>query len=287
MARGKSKGVQFGLYVPNFGKSANPLTLCEMASAAEKSGWDGFFLWDHLVEWDKRLPLSDSLTTIAAIAMKTNRIRIGTTLSPVPRYKPWDFARRTATLDHISNGRLILSVGLGAPESCDYQRFGEDPNYHVLAEKLDESLRVVTGLWSGNKFSFRGKHYKVGPSIFLPSPKQTPRIPIWVGGFWPRPGPFKRAAKWDGVLPLRVPERLLEPKDLREIASFIQEHRSSMKDFDFSVIGWTTGVNKKRDAEKIQKFSESGMTWWLESFYTKRDSPESMRSRIAKGPPRS
>ena len=271
--------------MPNFGKSANPLTLCEMASTAEKSGWDGFFLWDHLVEWDKRLLLSDSLTTLAAIATKTKRIRIGTTLSPLPRYKPWDLARRTATLDHISNGRLILSVGLGAQESCDYGRFGENPDNHVLAEKLDESLRIVTGLWSGKKFSFRGKHYRLGPSVFLPTPKQNPRIPIWVGGFWPRPGPFKRAAKWDGVLPLRVPERLLEPKDLREIVAFVQGRRASMNNFDFANIGWTTGVNRKRDAEKVEKFSVSGMTWWLESLYTKRDSPEVMRSRIAKGPP--
>lgn len=271
--------------MPNFGKSARPLTLCEMASAAEKSGWDGFFLWDHLVEWDKRLPLSDSLTTLAAIAVKTKQIRIGTTLSPLPRYKPWDLARRTATLDQISNGRLTLSVGLGARESCDYRRFGESPDNRILAEKLDESLRIITGLWSGKKFSFRGKHYSVGPSVFLPTPKQTPRVPIWVGGFWPRPGPFIRGAEWDGVLPLRVPERLLEPEDLREIATFIQERRTSMTNFDFTVIGWTTGVNRKRDAEKIQKFSDSGMTWWLESLYTKRDSPEAMRSRISAGPP--
>ncbi len=283
MIRG-SNHVQFGLYVPNFGKSSNPLNLVEMAAKAEKAGWDGFFLWDHLVEWDRRLPLSDSLTTLAAVATETRRIRIGTTLSPLPRYKPWDLARRTATLDQLSNGRLILSVGLGAQESCDYERFGENPDNRVLAEKLDESLKIITGLWSGKKFSIRGKHYKMGPSIFLPTPKQTPRIPIWVGGFWPRPGPFRRAAKWDGVLPLRVPERLLQPKDLQEIASFIGKRRS-LDNFDFSVIGWTTGANRKRDAEKVETFADSGMTWWLESLYTKRDDPAGMRARILNGPP--
>jgi alkanesulfonate monooxygenase SsuD/methylene tetrahydromethanopterin reductase-like flavin-dependent oxidoreductase (luciferase family) len=286
MTRRRPDRVRFGLYVPNFGKCSNPLTLAEMAVDAERSGWDGFFLWDHLVEWEKRLPLSDTLTTLSGVAMKTRRIRIGTALSPLPRYKPWDLARRTVTLDHMSNGRLVLSVGLGGVESCDYARFGEDEDNFVLAEKLDESLKIITGLWSGKKFSFRGKHYRVGPSVFLPTPKQRPRIPIWVGGFWPRHGPFKRAARWDGVLPLRLPEKLPEPKDLKEIVEFIQKHRSSSDSFDVANIGWTTGVNRKRDAEKVQKYVESGMTWWLESLYTKRDSPEAMRSRILTGPPK-
>ena len=287
MSRNRPDRVKFGLYVPNFGKSSHPLILTEMAVDAEKSGWDGFFLWDHLVEWDKMLPLSDSLTALAAIAVKTKKIRIGTTLSPLPRYKPWTLARQTATLDQLSNGRLILSVGLGAIESCDYVRFGEDPNNIVLAEKLDESLQIITGLWTGKRFSFQGKHYSVGPSIFLPTPKQRPRIPIWVGGSWPRQRPFKRAARWDGVLPLRLPEGLPKPSDLREIAAFIKKHRSATGSFDIVNIGWTTGVSQRKDAEKVASFIEAGMTWWLESLYTKRDSPERMRARIRQGPPRS
>jgi hypothetical protein len=286
MTRRQSNQVRFGLYVPNFGVCSNPLTLTEMAVRAEKAGWDGFFLWDHIVERDKRLPLTDSLTTLAAIAVKTKRIRIGTTLSPLPRYKPWAVARQTATLDHLSNGRFILSVGLGEEGTCAYSRFGEDSNNIVLAEKLDESLQIITGLWSGKKFSFRGKHYRVGPSVFLPGPKQRPRIPVWVGGFWPRQGPFKRAARWDGVLPLIVPGGLPKPRDLKEISTYIWNHRSDHSNFDIANIGWTSGTNKKRDAEKIAGFVEWGMTWWLESLYTKRDSPDAMRSRIENGPPR-
>ena len=285
MGRSQTDKVKFGLYVPNFGRSSHPLTLVQMAVDAERSGWDGFFLWDHLVEGDKRLPLSDSLTMLAAIAVKTKRIRIGTTLSPLPRYKPWTLARQTATLDHLSNGRLILSVGLGAVESSDYARFGEDPDNVVLAEKLDESLQIISGLWSGKRFSFRGTHYSVGPSIFLPTPKQRPRIPIWVGGSWPRQRPFKRAARWDGVLPLRLPEGLPTPSDLREIAAFIKKHRSVAGSFDIVNIGWTTGVSQRKDAEKVASFIEAGMTWWLESLYTKRDSPERMRARIRQMPP--
>ena len=286
MGRSQTDKVKFGLYVPNFGRSSYPLTLVQMAVDAEKSGWDGFFLWDHLVEWDKRLPLSDSLTMLAAIAVKTKRIRIGTTLSPLPRYKPWALARQTATLDHLSNGRFILSVGLGVVESCDYARFGEDQDNVVLAERLDESLQIITGLWSGKRFSFRGKHYHVGPSIFLPTPKQRPRIPIWVGGSWPRQRPFRRAARWDGVLPLRLREGLPRPSDLKEIAAFIKKHRSIARSFDLVNIGWTTGANRMKDAEKVAAFTEAGMTWWLESLYTQRDSPERMQARIIQGPPK-
>lgn len=225
---------------------------------AEKSGWDGFFLWDHLVELDKKLPLSDSLTALAAVALKTKRIRIGTTLSPLPRYKPWDLARRTVTLDHLSGGRLILSVGLGTIESCDYARFGENPDNTSLAEKLDESLKIVTGLWSGKKFGFRGKHYRVGKSVFLPTPKQRPRIPIWVGGFWPRKGPFKRAARWDGVLPLKVPGRLLQSRDLKEIVEYLKKRMPSSETYDVANIGWTTGIARERDSEKVRKICRVG-----------------------------
>ncbi len=252
MGRNRADNLKFGLYVPNFGRSSHPLTLTEMAVEAEKSGWDGFFLWDHLVEWDKGLPLSDSLTVLAAIAVKTEKIRIGTTLSPLPRYKPWTLARQTATLDQLSNGRLILSVGLGAVESCDYARFGEDPDNVVLAEKLDESLQIVTGLWSGKRFSFRGKHYHVGPSIFLPT----------------------------------LREGLPRPSDLKEIAAFIKKHRSIARSFDLVNIGWTTGANRRKDAERVAVFTEAGMTWWLESLYTQRDSPERMQARIIQGPPK-
>jgi len=91
--------------VPNFGRASHPETLAELAREAEKSGWDGFFLWNHLVEWDERVPVFDSFTSLAAIALKTTRIRIGTTVTPLPRLKPWEVARQTVSLDHLSRGR--------------------------------------------------------------------------------------------------------------------------------------------------------------------------------------
>jgi len=277
--------LRYGLYVPNFGKSADPNVSSGMALEAEKCGWDGFFLWDHLVEWNQRVPIYDSFTTLAAIATKTNRIRIGTTVTPLPRSKPWSVARQMASLDRLSNGRMILGVGLGAKESCDYSRFGEVDDNQILAQKLDESLDIITGLWNGKPFSYSGKHYQLGSSVFLPTPVQRPRIPIWVAGFWPRKAPFRRAGKWDGVIPLRHPGNFMTPQDLTQAVRYLESIRSNKGFFDVANIGWTTGINRKKNAEKVNSYTEAGMSWWLESLYTKRDSPEKMRKRIRLGPP--
>lgn len=252
---------------------------------AEKSGWGGFFLWNHIVEWEKRVPIYDPFTSLAAIALRTTRIRFGTTVTPLPRLKPWEVARQTVALDHLSHGRLTLGVGLGAKESCDYERFGESDEKNILAEKLDESLEIITGLWTGRPFSYQGKHYHMGKTAFLPTPLQKPRIPIWVGGFWPKKAPFRRAMKWDGVVPLKLPEELLKPEDLREITGYVKKHRTARSKFDFVNIGWTASKNRQSNREKVAPFIEAGMTWWLESLYTKRDSPGEMRRRIRLGPP--
>jgi alkanesulfonate monooxygenase SsuD/methylene tetrahydromethanopterin reductase-like flavin-dependent oxidoreductase (luciferase family) len=286
MRSNRDRETSYGLYVPNFGKASSPAMYAELALEAEKNDWDGFFLWDHLVEWDKRIPLFDSFTLLAAIAMNTRSIRIGTTVSPLPRFKPWIVARQTTSLDHLSNGRMTLGAGLGGEETTDYERFGEVADTRILAEKLDESLEIIAGLWSGKEFGFNGKHYRIGNTVFLPPPIQKPRIPIWVGGFWPRRGPFLRAARWDGVIPLVLPERLARPTELREICAFIRKHRGNLTDYDVVGINWTTGMNMERNAEKVSQYANAGITWWLESLYTMRDSPERMLKRIRAGPPR-
>lgn len=272
--------------MPNFGVAAHPRTVAELAEEAEEHGWDGFYLWDHLVLWDKRVPIYDSFTTLAAIAMRTERLRLGTTVSPLAKSKPWILARQTLALDNLSNGRLTLGVGLGIEESVDYDRWGEDANARVLAEKLDESLKILAGLWSGRAFQFSGKHYAVKKkTIFMPGSVQKPRIPVWTAGYWPRKAPFRRAARWDGVVPLRSPGKLLSPTDVSEIVAFVAKTRKIKGPFDVANIGWTTGKNRRKDTEKVEQFREAGITWWLESLYTKRDSPRKMRARITLGPP--
>ena len=279
--------IRYGLYVPNFGKACNPQTLVHLASEAEACNWDGFFLWDSISGEDRRLPTVDAFTTLAAMVVNTKRIRLGTTVTALARRRPWKVARETATIDHLSNGRLTLGVGLGFPPDQEFSRFGEDPDIKVRAAQLDEALEILAGLWSGKSFAYRGTHFTIKRTQFLPPSKQRPRIPIWIGGFWPHRGPFKRAAEWDGVLPLHTPNPIRpSPANLRNILSYVRKHRTVGTQLDAVIIGWGTGKDERKNEKKIRPYVEAGMTWWLESLFGTTNSLEKMRKRIRMGPPR-
>jgi len=149
--------MQYGIYLPNFGDEISPRALADLACEAEEAGWDGFFLWDHILySKTQKLRMVDPWIVLAAMAMKTERIRLGTSVTPLPRRRPWKLARETVTLDHLSNGRLILSVGLGEPGDAEFGQFGEETDVKVRATKLDEGLDVLAGLWRGKSFSHQG-----------------------------------------------------------------------------------------------------------------------------------
>lgn len=151
--------MQYGLYLPNFANEISPRALADLACEAEDAGWDGFFLWDHILySKTQRLCMVDPWIALAAMAMKTERIRLGTSVTPLPRRRPWKLARETVSLDHLSNERLILSVGLGEPGDAEFGQFGEEADVKVRAAKLDEGLDVLAGLWRGISFSYQGKY---------------------------------------------------------------------------------------------------------------------------------
>ena len=149
--------MRFAINVPNFGTYSDPRTAADLAREAEDAGWDGFFVWDHILgarEW--QVPIADPWVLLSAVAMRTERIRLGPMVTPIPRRRPWKLARETVTLDHLSRGRLVLGVGLGFPPDAEFEQFGEDGDPRVRAAKLDEGLAVLTGLWSGQPFRLRG-----------------------------------------------------------------------------------------------------------------------------------
>lgn len=143
--------MNYGLYLPNFGDETSVRSLATLAHEAEEAGWDGFFLWDHIV-YRARPPVNmvDPWIALTAMAMTTERIRLGTTVTPIPRRRPWILARETASLDQLSGGRLILGVGLGDPPDLEFAQFGEEPDNLIRAAKLDEGLDILAGLWSGH-----------------------------------------------------------------------------------------------------------------------------------------
>ena len=144
-----SSEIKHGIGLIQFNKLADPDIVIEFAVKAEKAGWDGVFLCDHLLFSREPInSISETWVLLSAIAAKTQKIKIGTYVSPLPRYHPWQFAKITATLDVLSKGRLILGLGIGGPD-VEYEAFGGEYNVKTLAEKMEESLEIIQGLWSG------------------------------------------------------------------------------------------------------------------------------------------
>ena len=227
--------------------------------------------------------------------MNTESIRLGALVTPLPRRRPWKFARETASLDRLSRGRLTVGVGIGSRggHELEWDAFGEESDLSRRGAMLDEGLTILNGLWTGEPFSFQGEHYRVKEARFAPAPLQSPRIPVWVAGYWPNEAPFRRAAGWDGVFPLFLEGRGLD--GLREVVRFISERRGSTAPFDVVYLGPTSpGDDPARGAEVVAPYAEAGATWWLERLTPDQfgadwrgDWPfEAMRGRVMQGPPR-
>lgn len=276
--------MRFGLTVPTTGLLGYPQALVRLACAAEASGWDGFFIWDIVGgESTHPTPVVDPWIALAAIAAATERIRIGALVTPLPRRRPWKMARETASLDHLSGGRLIMGVGIGASQE-EFAHFGEEADPRIRGAMLDEGLTVVTRLWHGEPFSFAGEHYQVQEATFLPRPVQQPRIPIWVGGIWPHKAPFRRAARWDGVFPFG-PNGNLTLAEIREMVNFIRVQRPAGAPFDVMVGGDVPFDDPAHARAILTEYAEAGVTWWVEGIGEWRGDVEAMATFIQGGPP--
>jgi alkanesulfonate monooxygenase SsuD/methylene tetrahydromethanopterin reductase-like flavin-dependent oxidoreductase (luciferase family) len=283
-----------GISIPPFGDYADARALATLAREAEQVGWDGFFLWDHVIFDPSWHPIADPWVALAAVAMQTERMRIGTLITPIARRRPWKLARETVTLDRLSGGRLTLGVGLGDPARWDFGFFGEEEDPRARAARLDEGLEVLTGSWRGEPFSHQGSHYQLREMRFLPRPLQEPRIPIWVGGVWPNKRPARRAARWDGFFPISFGDPIT-PATWRSILAYIALHRESSAPFDAVQSGATDGAD--RAADTVAAYADAGVTWWMEDLSPYRfgrrwedpwtaDDMHLMAERVRQGPPR-
>ena len=277
--------MKYAFDIPQSGAFADPRLLAQLAHEAEEAGWDAFFLWDH-IQMGRLDAVADPWIALAAMAMATRRILLGPMVTPLYRRHPWKLARETVTLDQLTDGRVVLGVGLGDDFFGEIRALGGPTDARTRAEMLDESLAVLLGLWSAEKFSFAGKHYTIREAQFLPSPVQKPRIPIWVAGTWPSKPPFRRAARFEGVVPISGDiETPLMPSQVRDLVAFIKSVRASDAPFEVIQSGSTTGENPEQDRAIIASYEEAGATWWFEGRVPWRTSVEQLRQRIRLGPP--
>src|SRR4051812_40404417 len=263
--------MRYSINVPNFGEFASPEVFADVARRVEEAGWDALLVWDHVVE-DKsvRREIADPWILLTAAALATRRIRLGTAITPVARRRPSKLAREITTLDRLTGGRMILGAALGAPVEDEYGSFGDTTDTKVLAERLDEGLHALDLLWSGEPVSYRGNQITIDDVVFLPTPVQRPRVPVWVGGLWPSKAPMRRAARWDGAIPVMAGMEAARPPDaneVRDLVSFLRgcraENGLANRPFDI-VIGGMSPAEPAAARDLVGPLVDLGITWWDE-----------------------
>jgi alkanesulfonate monooxygenase SsuD/methylene tetrahydromethanopterin reductase-like flavin-dependent oxidoreductase (luciferase family) len=262
--------VRRGLFLPPFGEAADPRFLASLAVQAESVGWDGVFLWDHL-----RYPgvddILDPWIALAAIASATERIRLGQMVTPLPRRRPWVVARQAAALDILSQGRMVLGVGLGDTQGGEFAAFGEELDLRTRARMLDEALELIPHLLAGEEVEHASAHYQLSRTSFKPAAVQQP-LPIWVAARWPNRPPVQRAARLQGVFAIQL-ER---PQELLALRELLAECGQSSDQFEV-VVAQPPGTDPR-------PWQQAGATWlldWFEPHDLRRDD---LRLRVSAGP---
>ena len=274
---------RFGLGVPNGGDFADPSRLAALARTAEAAGWDGFFLWDHVIRRQPWQPMVDPWVTLAAVAVATERIVLGPMVTPLARRRVSVVARQSVTLDHLAAGRLRLGVGLGAPDD-EFTRFGEDADPRRRALLLDESLEALQLLWSGEAVSYRGRAVVIDDVEFRPTPVHG-HIPIWVAGGWPGGAPFRRAACFDGVWPVARAGGYLTVDEFADCVATVRGFRDTDAPFDACFVDRSPAGGDSETTDKLGRLAIGGMTWWIDSLDDPEVPFEHHLERVRTGPP--
>jgi alkanesulfonate monooxygenase SsuD/methylene tetrahydromethanopterin reductase-like flavin-dependent oxidoreductase (luciferase family) len=262
-------------------------TTVDMAVEAEAAGWDGVFTWDAIAIGE--MDILDPWAILAAIAVRTERVRLGAMVFAPARRRPWTLAKAATTVDQLSGGRLILPVGIGALDDAGFGNVGEPVDARTRAERLDESLAIIEGLGSGEPFAHEGAHYRFGPMTLRPRPVQLPRIPVWVVGSWPGERTMRRAARWDGIVvqgPGDDGSPSSNPPSLPDIVAWLRRERAAAGldgPYDIVVSGSTPPGRRDASLATLGAAKDAGATWWVEADWESA-SVETLRARIAAGP---
>lgn len=273
--------MKYGLALPY----THARTVAQLSQLAEEAGWDGCFLGDAI--W-----CEDPMIGLAAAAMVTQRIRLGTMITPAPLRIPWKLASESLALDHLSQGRLILGLGAGATWMGWHAFPDEVSDIKARAEMLNETIDILTLLYQREPFDYDGKHYhlkltQMDLMHYPPKPIQQPRVPLWCVGIWPKMKSMQRVLKCDGII---VEKRNAEnqPEDISaddicEIKAYIEEHRDMSTPFEIVLNGKTSDLNHEQARDKLCALSEAGATWWIEGLWNADEYTAS--EYIRRGPP--
>ena len=273
--------LKYGLVLP-YGTAR---IVAQLSQLAEEAGWDGCFLGDAI--W-----CEDPMIALAAAAMTTHRIRLGTMVIPMPLRRPWKVASESVALDRLSDGRLILGLGAGAVWMGWQSFLDEVTDTKTRTEMLDESIDILTLLYQRKQFDYDGKHYHLKLTLmeeqhYPPKPVQQPRIPLWVAGIWPRKKSMQRVLKCDGVLAEKISQEgkgeEITPTDICEMKAYVDANRTLTTPFDIVVGGKTAGLDRSQLQDKLLPWIEAGVTWWAEGLWG--ESEEQVTERIRRGPP--
>ena len=260
-------GMRTAVSLPPF---TDPATLVAMAAEAEQAGWDGVFLWDHVVLFPEMgLDVHNPWVLLGAMAQVTERVVLGTLVTPLARRRPQSVAREVITLDHLSGGRALLGVGLGDPAEHDFAAFGDPAGDRERAARLDESLTVIDGLLRG-RVTHDGEHFHVDAEL-RPRPVQQPRPPIWVAGVTPHRRPLERALRWDGFVPISL-SSLMSPEDIAAYLDGVERPE-----------GWELVANLAPGYTAVD-YEAVGATWVIDGAWPVDDWVTDLRDRIKAGP---
>ena len=263
--------MQHALYLAPFGELADPRVVAELAIVAEEAGWDGFFLWDHVLRPpDDPAEIADVWVTLAAVATATRRMRLGPLVTPIVRRRPQKLAREVVTLDRLSSGRLVLGLGLGVDSGGELSRFGEVVDARTRGDVLDEGAGLLAALLSGERVDHHGDHFTVDGVTMLPTAEQSPRVPMWFAARGDARRPVRRAARYDGLFPIEV-----DADGLARMLDIVVAERGDLDGFDVAV----------RDDEitDLAAAEALGATWSVWSFLPD-DPAASIERAIGRGP---
>jgi alkanesulfonate monooxygenase SsuD/methylene tetrahydromethanopterin reductase-like flavin-dependent oxidoreductase (luciferase family) len=197
-------------------------------------------------------------------------------------------ASQVATVDQLSGGRVILSIGVGAL-ATDLPDTGEETDLRARAGMMDEGIELMRRLWDGRR-GFAGTRYRYSCDredlVEAGRPVQS-RIPIWVVGVWPRPKSMRRVCRCDGVLP-QYADGDGSPEQLRQLRRWLDEHHPG--GVDVVAEGETPADDPARAAALVAPWEQAGATWWTETRWemphNSAERMQQIRTRIEAGPPR-